>query len=53
MLAAWRGSAMAARPKHRPALYDDERSRVRSSGRTLPQAAPGQIGRTGTDGYKR
>jgi hypothetical protein len=53
MLAAWRGSAMAARPKHRPALYDDERSRVRSPARTLPQSAPGQIGRTGTDGYKR
>ena len=53
MLAAWRGSAIVARPKHRPALYDDERSRVRSSARTLPQSAPGQIGRTGTDGHKR
>jgi hypothetical protein len=55
MLAAWRGSAMAnaARPKHRPALYDDERSRVRSAGRPLPQPAPGHIVRTGTDGYKR
>jgi hypothetical protein len=55
MLAAWRGSAMAtaARPKHRPMLYDDERSRVRGVGRPLPQSAPGHIGRTGTDGYKR
>jgi hypothetical protein len=55
MLAAWRGSAMAtaARPKHRPALYDDERSRSRGAGRPLPQAAPGHIARTGTDGYKR
>jgi hypothetical protein len=55
MLAAWRGSAMAAttRPKHRPALYDDERSRVRGAGRPLPQAAPGHLVRTGTDGYKR
>jgi hypothetical protein len=55
MLAAWRGSAMVtlARPKHRPVLYDDERSRVRGAGRPLPQSAPGHIGRTGTDGYKR
>jgi hypothetical protein len=53
MLAAWRGSAMAVRPKHRPALYDDERSRVRASGRSLPQPGSGQIVRTGTDGYKR
>jgi hypothetical protein len=30
MLAAWRGSTMAAtRAKHRPALYDDERARAR------------------------
>jgi hypothetical protein len=53
MLAAWRGSAMTARPKHRPALYDDERSRVRSAGRSLPQPALGQIVRTGTDSFKR
>jgi len=53
MLAAWRGSAMLARPKHRPALYDDERSRARSAGRSLSQPALGQIVRTGTDGYKR
>jgi len=53
MLAAWRGSAMATRPKHRPVLYDDERSRDRSVGRSLPQPALGQVVRTGTDGYKR
>ncbi len=55
MLAAWRGAAMAntARPKHRPALYDDERQRARGAARTLPQAAPGHVARTGTDGYKR
>jgi hypothetical protein len=55
MLAAWRGAAMAtaARPKHRPALYDDERQRTRGGARSLPQTAPGHIARTGTDGYKR
>ena len=32
MLAAWRGSALAAtRAKYRPALYDDERQRARSA----------------------
>jgi hypothetical protein len=32
MLAAWRGSTMlVAPPKHRPALYDDERHRARSA----------------------
>ena len=31
MLAAWRGSTMMAAPKHRPALYDDERHRARSA----------------------
>ena len=37
MLAAWRGSTMAAaRAKYRPALYDDERSRAR----TGPAAQP-------------
>ena len=55
MLASWRGAAMAtaARPKHRPALYDDERQRARGTARSLPQAAPGHIARTGTDNYKR
>lgn len=52
MLAAWRGSAMT-RPKHRPVLYDDERSRARGAARLLPQSSPGHIVRTGTDGYKR
>jgi hypothetical protein len=55
MLAAWRGASMAtaARPKHRPVLYDDERQRARAAGRPLAQAGPGQPVRTGTDGYKR
>lgn len=43
MLAAWRGSALAAtRAKYRPALYDDERQRVRStSAPSRPAAQPG------------
>lgn len=43
MLAAWRGSALAAtRAKYRPALYDDERQRVRStSAPSRPTAQPG------------
>ncbi|WP_407159805.1 DUF2336 domain-containing protein [Bradyrhizobium sp. STM 3557] len=55
MLAAWRGAAMAsaARPKHRPALYDDERQRARGAARSPSPAAPGHVARTGTDGYKR
>jgi len=55
MLAAWRGAAMAtaARPKHRPALYDDERQRARGATRPLPLATASQPVRTGTDGYKR
>ncbi|MGY4309834.1 hypothetical protein ACVIJ6_007077 [Bradyrhizobium sp. USDA 4369] len=55
MLAAWRGSAIAAvRAKHRPALYDDERQNVRaSSSRTGTQGSPRPIVRTGTDGFKR
>ena len=55
MLAAWRGAAMAsaARPKHRPALYDDERQRARGTARPPSAAASGHITRTGTDGYKR
>ncbi|NPU10513.1 DUF2336 domain-containing protein [Bradyrhizobium sp. 83012] len=55
MLAAWRGSAMAAiRAKHRTALYDDERQHVRGS--TARVGTPGSskpIVRTGTDGFKR
>ncbi|MGJ4944969.1 DUF2336 domain-containing protein [Bradyrhizobium sp. HKCCYLS1011] len=54
MLAAWRGSAVAAaaRAKHRPSLYDDERQRGRA---TTPRSQPVStaIVRTGTDGYKR
>jgi hypothetical protein len=52
MLAAWRGSTLAAtRAKYRPALYDDERHRVRSApGQTRPTVQPGSsiIARTPT-----
>lgn len=43
MLAAWRGSALAAtRAKYRPALYDDERQRARSTpAQSRPAAQPG------------
>ncbi|MBQ8105953.1 MULTISPECIES: DUF2336 domain-containing protein [unclassified Afipia] len=43
MLAAWRGSALAAtRAKYRPALYDDERQRARSTpAQSRPVAQPG------------
>src|SRR3977135_3908693 len=42
MLAAWRGSTMAAaRAKYRPALYDDDRQRARSApAQTRPAAPP-------------
>jgi hypothetical protein len=55
MLAAWRGSAMAAiRAKHRTALYDDERQHVRgSTARTGTPGSSKPIVRTGTDGFKR
>ncbi|CAL76524.1 conserved hypothetical protein [Bradyrhizobium sp. ORS 278] len=54
MLAAWRGSAMAAiRAKHRTALYDDERQHVRGSARAGTHAPAKPIVRTGTDGFKR
>ncbi|CCD94726.1 conserved hypothetical protein [Bradyrhizobium sp. ORS 375] len=54
MLAAWRGSAMAAiRAKHRTALYDDERQHVRGSARSGTHAPAKPIVRTGTDGFKR
>jgi hypothetical protein len=43
MLAAWRGSALAAtRAKYRPALYDDERQRARSApSQSRPASQPG------------
>jgi uncharacterized protein DUF2336 len=53
MLAAWRGSVMAAnRAKHRPALYDDERQRTRgASVPARPEVQPGTavVARTGTE----
>jgi hypothetical protein len=57
MLAAWRGSVMAAaRAKYRPALYDDERQRARAaSAQVRPAVQPGSdpATRTGTDGSRR
>jgi Uncharacterised protein conserved in bacteria (DUF2336) len=52
MLAAWRGSTMAVtRAKYRPALYDDERNRARStSAQTRPAVQPGTVVRTGSQG---
>jgi len=54
MLAAWRGSTMAAaRAKYRPALYDDERNRARAgSTQTRPEQQPGSsiVRRTGSEG---
>jgi hypothetical protein len=43
MVAAWRGATMAAtRAKYRPALYDDERNRARSSSaQSRPAVQPG------------
>ena len=43
MLAAWRGSALAAvRAKYRPALYDDERQRARATpSQPQPAVQPG------------
>jgi hypothetical protein len=43
MLAAWRGSALAAtRAKYRPALYDDERQRARAApAQSRPAIQPG------------
>ena len=43
MLAAWRGSALAVtRAKYRPALYDDERQRARSTpSQSRPAVQPG------------
>ncbi|MGY3453542.1 DUF2336 domain-containing protein [Bradyrhizobium sp. USDA 4353] len=55
MLAAWRGSAVAAmRAKHRAALYDDERQHVRGGSSRMGAQSPAKpIVRTGTDGFKR
>ena len=57
MLAAWRGSTMAAtRAKFRPSLYDDERNRARpASAQARPAAQPGSaiVPRTGTQGSGR
>jgi len=54
MLAAWRGSTMAAtRAKYRPALYDDERNRARSASaqtRAAVQPGTGAAARTGSQG---
>ncbi len=54
MLAAWRGSTMAAtRAKFRPGLYDDERNRARaaSTERRPSAVQPGSgIKRTGSEG---
>ncbi len=53
MLAAWRGSTMAAtRARYRPALYDDERQRARAApAERRPAVQPGSAPavRTGTD----
>ena len=53
MLAAWRGSTMAAtRAKYRPSLYDDERQRARAAPaerRPTLQPGPAPMVRTGTD----
>jgi Uncharacterised protein conserved in bacteria (DUF2336) len=51
MLAAWRGSTMAVtRAKYRPALYDDERNRARSTPAQARPATqlPGAVARTGS-----
>lgn len=57
MLAAWRGSVMAAaRAKYRPALYDDERQRARAAhAQVRPSVQPGSdpATRTGTEGSRR
>jgi hypothetical protein len=57
MLAAWRGSTMAAtRAKYRPTLYDDERNRARAAtSQTRPAVQPGAapMVRTGTEGSGR
>jgi hypothetical protein len=57
MLAAWRGSILAvARAKHRPALYDDERTRARGSStqpRTAVQPDSGTVVRIGTQNSRR
>ncbi len=56
MLAAWRGSTMVVAPKHRPALYDDERHRAARSAVAQPRPAQsfgvGAIPRNATRGFK-
>jgi hypothetical protein len=59
MLAAWRGSTMAVAriAKHRPTLYDDERSRARSAAtsslRPAAQSGSALVARTGAQGSRR
>jgi hypothetical protein len=57
MLAAWRGSTMAVtRAKYRPALYDDERQRARTTpAQARPAVQPGTavVPRTGSQGSGR
>ena len=57
MIAAWRGSSMAAaRAKYRPMLHDDERQRARAApAQTRPAVQPGSAPpvRTGTEGSGR
>jgi Uncharacterised protein conserved in bacteria (DUF2336) len=57
MLAAWRGSTMAAtRAKYRPALYDDERHRARSATaqtRNPAQQPAADVARTVSFGTRR
>lgn len=44
MLATWRGASIATtRAKYRPALYDDERQRVRPAASHHPAAAPAAV----------
>jgi hypothetical protein len=57
MLAAWRGSTLATtRAKYRPALFDDERSRARSTpsqGRPSAQPGAAPAPRAGTQSTRR
>jgi hypothetical protein len=58
MLAAWRGSTIAVtRAKYRPALYDDERHRTRSTPAQIRPAAQqpgtGAVQRMGSQGSER
>ncbi|MGO4713906.1 DUF2336 domain-containing protein [Bradyrhizobium sp. 2TAF24] len=40
MLAAWRGTSLAGRAKHRPMLYDDERQRARATAQPRATVQP-------------